>query len=171
VPDVGLDRLRRHEQSLSDSSVGQTLGHQTQHFTLAWRQVVERRPGACTSDQPRNQLWIHHDSSVTDAANRVGELSAVEHAVFEEVAAALLPAVEQPQRVLRVGVLGQDEDADPRSASADGLGGDESLVRVRRRHANVDDANVGRLRLDRPKELFAGGDLGRNLEVLVRQQA
>ena len=68
-------------------------------------------------------------------------------------------------------MLGQDEDPDCRPVlGTDRLGRAETLVGVRRRHADVDDRHV--------REMFPGGpqqgvrvdDLGNDLETGVRQQ-
>ena len=58
-----------------------------------------------------------------------------------------------------------------RPAPANRLGGDEALVGVRGRHANVDDCDVGRLGLDAPQEFLGRRDLRHHVEVFVCEQA
>jgi hypothetical protein len=108
---------------------------------------------------------------VADPANRLGQLAGIEHSVFEEIPAALLVAVEQPDRVLGLDVLGEDEHADVGPAAADRVRGDEALVRVGGGHADVDDRDVGCVSFDAAQQLLTRGDLRDDVEVLVDEQA
>ena len=86
---------------------------------------------------------------------RVRELGHVGDAVLEEVADALVARLEQLARVRGNEVLREEQDAGARVQPADRLGGAHALVGARRRHADVDDGDVGRL-------------VGHVLEQLVR---
>ena len=77
-----------------------------------------------------------------NAPHRVGELADVEP-ILEQVAAAPFDAVEQAERVLASDVLREHEHADGGPPAADRGRGDEPFVGVRRRHADVDDRDVG----------------------------
>ena len=104
--------------------------------------------GPCPADEPSDELRVDDDPAFADTAHRVGQLTAVEHAVLEQVAAAFVAPLEQSERVLRFDVLREDENPDVRPARANRLCRDEALVGMRRRHADVDDGDVGRLCLD-----------------------
>src|SRR5262249_2231575 len=103
-------------------------------------------------------------------ANRVGQLADVQHAVLEEVPAAFLASLEQAQGVLSLDVLRKDENAHAGPASADRLRSDESLIRVRGRHANVYDRHVRSLALHATQKLVGRRDLRDHVETLVREQ-
>ena len=71
---------------------------------------------------------------------------------LEQVADAA-PAGQQLHRVLDLGVRRQDEDADVRVLGADRPRGVEALRRVRRRHPDVDEHEVGRRLADESQQL------------------
>ena len=90
--------------------------------------------------------------------------------VLEQIAGASLVSLEQPERVLRLDVLGEDEHADGGMPFAQLLRGGEAFVGVRRRHPNVDDRDVRVGRGDRREQLIGVARLGDDVEALPAQQ-
>jgi hypothetical protein len=63
--------------------------------------------------------------------------------LLEQTAGAARALVDEPQRVVRLDVLGEDEHADIGMGRGDLRGGLQSLGGVGRRHPDVDDRGVG----------------------------
>jgi hypothetical protein len=104
---------------------------------------------------PVNRLHdrrIDYGLAVADAAEGVDEDGSVEDAFLEQVADALRVLIEQPHRVSGLDVLRQKQDAGVGMRPTDPLGGDEALVGVRRRHADVDDCGIVPLEPDLAKQ-------------------
>ena len=75
------------------------------------------------------------------------------------------------QRVLDVDVLGENHRAHVRERVANLLRCNETLVRERRRHADVDDGDVRGIGGDEPDELLAGIRPGREPRLRARREA
>ena len=73
-------------------------------------------------------------------------------ALLQEVGAPVRSSVEEPQGVLRLGVLAQHDHADVRVEVAQRVGGLQPLVGSARRHADVRHDDVGPLALDGGQE-------------------
>ena len=82
----------------------------------------------------------HSPSSMRRSAST--STASVGHALLEQVADALGRLLEQPQRVARLEVVGEHEHADVGVLAADLLRGDEPVVGVAGRHADVEDRHV-----------------------------
>ncbi len=80
--------------------------------------------------------------ALDDPFERVDEILDVRDTALEQVTAPLA-AREQRGRPLDLHVRGESDDGRIRKLAADRLGGFEALVRVGRRHANVDDHEIG----------------------------
>ena len=74
-------------------------------------------------------------------------------------------------RVAGLDVLGEDQHADLGVLGADPLGGDEALVGVRRRHADVDDRGVGALEPHLSEQALGVIRLGHHVDAGVGEQA
>ena len=110
----------------------------------------------CAAEEARDDRRVDDRLSVGDPPQRVDEDRDVEDALLEQVADPLRVLLEQPQRVARLDVVREEEHADRRDARcADLLRGDEALVGVRRRHADVDDRDVRPLEADLPRSALA----------------
>ena len=72
---------------------------------------------------------------------------------------------EQPQRVARLHVVRKEEHPDLGMPLADLLRGNEPFVRVRRRHADVDDRNVRPFEADLPQQRRCVFDLSDYVDV------
>src|SRR5262249_28845575 len=109
-------------------------------------------------------LGIDRGSAARNAAYRLEELVDLEDAVLQQVAEAVRPLAEEPQRAARLDHLREDEHADVRMLCADLLRGAGAFVRLRRRHPHVDDRDVRLRALDRAMQLGRISDLRRDLE-------
>ena len=91
-----------------------------EHLALARGQLVERRAlgSGRARDERLDDLRVDHRAAVGDGADRRHQLGAVVHALLEQVGAAVGAALEQRERVDRVGELAEDHDADLRVAVA-----------------------------------------------------
>ena len=94
-------------------------------------------------------LGVDDRLAVRQPPERVDEDRGIADPFLEQVAGALGILLEESHREARLEVLGEHEHADLGVELTDALCGDDALVRVRRRHADVDDRAVGLLRCDR----------------------
>ena len=143
---VLLDRpLRQHERA-GDGGVGLAGGHLGEHLALAGRQPVElaRRRPPVRRDQALDDLGVDHRAAGGDLADGGEELADLADALLQQVGAALAAVLEQGQRVGRVVVLAEHDDAHRRVVGAQPGGQGDALVRARRGHADVghDDVRV-----------------------------
>jgi len=150
-----------------------------EHVALARRQLVKRRAlvASVRGDERLDHLGIHDRAALGDRADRADELVDVVDALLEQVGAALAPVLEQRQRVPRLRVLAEHDDADPRVALAQEVGRADALVGPGRRHPDVGDDDVRPLGLDcgeQRVQVVAGGDdldVGLRLEQAARALA
>ena len=115
-------------------------------------------------------VGIDHALALADPPQRVGEHGDVGHALLEQVARALGHVLQQPHRVVRLEVVREHEHADLRVAAADLLGGDEPVVGVGRRHADVHDGDVRAPRIDHPQQRVGIAAAPDDLEAGVLEQ-
>ena len=83
------------------------------------------------SSKLRDERRVDDGLAGGDTLERGDEVVEVEHALLEQVADPPASAFEQPERVLGLDVLREDQHADAREAPADLLGDGESLVASR----------------------------------------
>src|SRR3954454_24875312 len=163
VADVALHGAVGEPQALRDPGVGQPLGHQRQHLALARGELGQR-----VLDEAGHHLRVERGPAPGDPAGRVEEVVHGEHAVLEQVAEPALR--DQRHGVLGLEVLGEQQDADLRSLLADPPRRARALVGERRRHADVDDRDVGGVLLDGPEQRVAVPHVGDDLLAGVREQ-
>ncbi len=156
---------------VGDRAVGAALGHQPQHLALARRELRQRVVAAAAAHQLRDDRRIERRAALGDAAHGGGELVDVRDAVLEQVAHALGRVLQQLERVGRLDVLREDEHADGRPLGADRLRRNQALVRVRRRHADVDHCDVGLVHAHLAHQVVCGAGLRHHVEAAVREQA
>ena len=113
-----------------------------QHLALAVGQLVEQS-AAAAADEARDHGRVEGRAARRHALDGVDELGDVAHAVLEQVADAGGVVADQLEHVGRLEVLREDEDRDRRMRAPDLGGGHQSIVGVARRHADVDDGDVG----------------------------
>jgi hypothetical protein len=171
VRDVLLDRARGDDERVGDRLVGAALGHQPEHLLLARAQHLERARAALARDQQPDDRRVERRSALGHPPHGLGEVVDVGDAVLEQVADALGALGQQLHGVLGLGVLREHDDADARVGLADAARGAHALVGVGRRHANVDDGDVGLDRGDVVHEIDGVLGLGDDLEARVREHA
>ena len=113
-----------------------------EHLALAVGELVEQ-DAAPAADEARDHGRVERRAARRHALDGVDELRDVAHAVLEQVADAGGIVAHELEHVGRLEVLGEDEDRDRRMGAADLGGGHQSVVGVARRHADVDDGDVG----------------------------
>ena len=98
---------------------------------------------AVAADQLGDDERVERRASLGDAMDRGRELLDVGNAVLEQVPHALCAVGEELDGIGVRDVLGEDEHAGIRVPRADLAGRADPLVRLRGRHADVDDRDVG----------------------------
>ena len=102
-----------------------------------------------------------------DQLERGDELAYVGDPVFEQVSDAGGGALDERERVFDLDILREDDRRHVRVCAADLLGGEQALVRVGGRHADVDDGDVRRVSCDEPQKLRGGAGLRGHLDVVL----
>ena len=105
--------------------------------------LAERVVGPPALDELFDDGPVHDALPGVDAADCIGQLLDACHALLEEVADARGRVFEQAHGVARLQVLGKDEHPGADVLLADSRRCDDALVGVGRRHADVDDREVG----------------------------
>ncbi len=156
--DVLLDRAFRQEQRLRDPGVVATLRHLVEHFALTRCETLEGgRPLLLALRHERlDDDRIDHAAATRDVLDRTHDLRRVRDALLQEVRAPLGPALEERERIGRIDVLGQHDDADAGLGIAQRERGADALVGTGGRHPDIGDDDVGVLALDRLHELVVG---------------
>ena len=127
-------------------------------------------PLRALADELRDDGRVEHRAALADPAHARRQLVEVGDAVLEQVADPLGALREQLDRVARLHVLREHEDADLRPARADQLRRPQALVGVRRRHADVDDRDVRARALDERAQLVGVGGEADHLEPGLLEQ-
>ena len=165
-----LDRALGHPELTGDAGVRPALRHQREHLALARREHVERVVHAPRGHELPHERRVDRGAALHDALERVGELVHVRDAVLEQVRAALA-AREQVHRVLHLDVRREDDDRRLGQLLPDRTRRVEALGRVRRRHADVDDGEIGTLLANQGEQLVAVARLPDDLEAEPLEQA
>ena len=117
------------------------------------------------AEEARDDLGIDDRAARRDAPNGVGQVGDAGDAVLEQVADARRILAQEVDRVARLDVLRQDEDRRLGCVGADHARRLEALGRMGRRHADVDDGDVGALQFHEPQELGYVAGLADDLET------
>ena len=169
--DVLLDCARRDEEPLADRLVRAPLGHQLEHLGLAGSQRGDGVVPAAAPDELAHHRGVEGRASLGHALHGRTELLDVRDAVLEQVADAFRAVCEELHRVRRLRVLRQHEDADSRVPLPDLLRRLEAFVRVGRRHPDVHDRHVRRVRAHLEHQLVGVRGLADDLEAGVGEDA
>src|SRR6516225_3475381 len=164
------DRALGDDQTGGDRRVGAAFGHQPKDLALARAQPGQRPFGGVAGQQARDDLGVHGCAPVGDPLDRVGELSAVEHPVFQQVPDGASAVGQQLTGVELLDVLGQHQDRQAGHLVARPQRGAQPLVGERRRQPDVHHRHVGRARADGGEEVRAVVDGGGDLEAVGLQQ-
>src|SRR3954454_13383413 len=93
--DVLLDRSYRQHELDGDAAIRAALGHQSQDFALARRQLLERSFDPTASEELPDDLRIERCAAPGDAADGVDERVDLHDPVLQQVADAAAPVGEQ----------------------------------------------------------------------------
>ena len=103
-------------------------------------------------DERLDDLRVQHRPAGRDRLDRRHQLGAIVDALLEQIGAALGAGLQQRQRVGGLGVVAEDDDADPGVGLAQQPGHADALVGARRRHPDVGHHHVGALGVDRGQQ-------------------
>ena len=103
---------------------------------------------AFSRDERLDHLRVDHRSALGHGADRRRELLDVVHALLQQIRATRGPALEERERIARLRIGAEHDDAELRSRLAKPEGGLDALVGPVRRHPNVGDDDVWVLGLD-----------------------
>ena len=106
--DVGFDGAFGDEQAGGDGPVGQPLGDQGEHLALTPAELIEAVGTAFAGEEPGDDRGVDDCLPVGKATEGVDQVRDVEDAFFEQVADLFGMFFEQPHRVVRLDVLGED---------------------------------------------------------------
>jgi hypothetical protein len=133
---------------------------------VSWLTAGGAERGAGAGDDRR----VDHALALVHARDASASTPHAGHAFLEQVADTPWVMLDQPHRVMRLKVVGQDEHPDVRVRRADFLGGDEAFVGVGRRHLDVDDRDVGACQRDFAAQFPGGPGLADDVEAGLGQQ-
>jgi hypothetical protein len=150
---VLLDGAKRDEEPLRDRLVRAALGHQLEHLSLARRQLVERVVSPLAADELAHHGRVERRAAVRNSTDGRAELLEIGDAILQEIPDPLGARLEQRHRIAGLDVLGEQEDPDAGVRLPDLLRRAEPFVRVRRRHPDVDDGDVGLVHRDVTEEV------------------
>src|SRR6266511_2980355 len=168
--DVLLDGALGDDEAFRDRLVRPSLGHQFEYLALARRQIAERVVAPPAADEPRDDRGVERGAALRDSADSRAELVDVGDPILEQIADSLGTLGQELHRVAGFDVLREHEHTRPGVLLADLLRGLQSLVRVRRRHADVDDRDVRPVRAHLEQELLAVARLTDDLEASLLEQ-
>ena len=114
-----------------------------EHLALARREHVERVVDAARGDELLDERRVDHRAALDDPLQRVGELVDVGDAALEQVAAAPCPPASRSIACSTSTCAESTTMAVSGQLRADRARRVEALGRVRRRHADVDDGELG----------------------------
>jgi hypothetical protein len=102
---------------------------------------------------------------VGDGLNRAHQLVEILDALLQQVRPPFRAGFEERERIPRIGVLAEDDDADVRVRLSQALRGPDSLVDAVRRHPDVGDDDVGLLLFDSGEKRVKIATGGRDLHL------
>jgi PAS domain S-box-containing protein len=166
---VPLDGARAEIELLRDRTVRAALCDQGEDRSLALAELVEGGAAAAV-DEGLDHLRIERGSPRRDSFDRINELRHVPDALFEQVADARGRLPDELEHVGRLEVLGQDQYRRGRMRAPDLDRGDEAIVRVSGRHADVDDRDVGRVGADLQQQIVRAAGAADDLVSRILQE-
>ena len=163
-----LHRPLREEQRLRDGGVVLPLGHLPQHLSFALRKLPQDgvRLPVLPGNQPFHDSRVQNGSAPGDVVERPYKLFEITDALLQQVPEPLGTVLEQVVRIVFFGVLRKDDHADLRMLRSNPLGCVDALGRVRRRHSNVRQDDIGKLLLHRSQKLVEVGGRRHQVDIL-----
>ena len=162
-------RFVKHER-LGDRRVALAGGDLGENLTLARSELAERRSlGARLGAHERlHDLGVDDRAAGRDRLDRPHELGAVVHALLQQICAPVRARVQQRERVGGLRILTEHYNARIRVGLPQDGREPNSLVGLRRWHADVRDHHVGARALDGFEQGVQVPARGDDLDVLVR---
>jgi hypothetical protein len=158
-PDVGFHGALGQAEHGGDRQVGPAFRDQLQHIAFTRRQVVEGAAGTRAPEQRRDDLRIDDGPACGHPLDGIEEFGEVGHSILEQVTDAPRGVAQEPDDVLCLDVLRQDQEPDLGGSLADRDGSIESLRRLRRRHPDIDDRHIRMMRIHECAQLVGIGRL------------
>ena len=161
---MALDRALRDPEARGDRAVAAALGDEGEDLELARGQPRQLRVvPLARGDELVDDPGVHERAAGGYVVQRPAQLALVVQPFLEQVRAAIRARIEERQRVTRLGVLAEDDDAHLGVLFPE-LGREaDALVRVRGRHADVGQDDVRGGALDRVAQLV---EVARHLDQL-----
>src|SRR3954451_4447758 len=169
--DVLLHGPLGDDERLGDAVVGTALRHVTEDLSLARAECRQRVLPPTAPDEARDDFGIECRAAFPDPTHAVNEAVDVRDAVLQQIADALRVVGQQLERVGLLDVLGEHEHARLRLLGPDGRGRTQTLVGLRRRHADVDQRDVGLVCADLAQQVLRVSGLADDVHAGLLQQA
>jgi len=158
-----LDGAFADEQAVRDAEVRVSLRHEGEHFTLAWREDVERVIAVVRCDELLDKAGVDDRTTFGDPLDNLDEVGHVGYSALQEVAHPLSPS-EQVECFLDLDVRRENEDRDLGKLVADRSRCLETLRQVSGRHPDVYDGKIGSQPANQPQKLRGVACLTDDLE-------
>jgi hypothetical protein len=170
VPHVLLHRSLREPKLGGDAGVRAPFGHQGQHLALASRELRQRVSVSSDSDECLHETRVDDGSARRDPLKCIHELVHRQDAALEQVADPI-PGREELCRILDLDMRREDEDAGLGKLLTNRLRCGEPFGGMRRRHADVDDDELGLVLAHEREQFGRVAGLADDLEVAALEQA
>ncbi len=168
---VRLHGLGAEKEAVADRQVRSPLRHEGQNLSLALSELVERAADAAAADQLLDHRWVDRRPARTHPPDGLGKLANLGDPVLEEMAGTPTVVGEELRRVVGFDEVREHQYTDLRSLSPDGERRHQTLVRVRRRHADIDNDRIRAKRPHQGKELGGVPRLSGDLDTGLREDA
>jgi hypothetical protein len=167
---VLLDRSLGHPQRTGYGRVGATLGHQREHLALPRAERVQRIFDAAGRDELLDERRIDDRAAPEDPLDGLHEVVDVGDPRLQQIAGALA-ARQNIHRVLHLDMGGEQEYGRLRQLLTDHACCVEALGRVRRRHPDVHDRQVGLVLAGETEQLVGVAGLADDVVAGPAEQA
>src|SRR4051794_33851924 len=141
--DVRLDRLRAEPQRTTDALVRPTLGHQRHDLPLAAGECLQRIDATALCEQLVDNGSVDHALTGGYSLHRLDELLHASDTLLQEIAESLRPLFDEPESVVGLELLREDENRGLRMTRTDLACRAHAFIRVGWRHADVDERHIG----------------------------
>jgi PAS domain S-box-containing protein len=129
-------------EALRDTAIGTSLGHEREHLTLPGGQLLQWVTSRAVGDEFLHERGVDDCAASSDPFQRIDQVSNLLDPVLEEVSDAFA-AVEDVHRSFRLDMRREQQNPRFGELFADRAGGVKALERMRRRHPDVDDREIG----------------------------
>src|ERR1039458_9001736 len=143
-----FDGALADKQTMGDSGVRATFGHQRENLPLSCGEHSERVGATLLAQQFLDEDGVDHGAPERDPFEGIDEIVDLYDPAFEQIADALA-ALQKVDRGLQLNVRRQEQDSDLGEFAANLTRDIDALKSVGRRHADVCDDEVGLSGTDR----------------------